>query len=88
MALQEKKVMNIDLKTILTIIGIICAGLFWIYTMTSIPQRVQILESKIEVIEKSIVKNETQTELILNAMYEIRNNVQNITLNMKSGSKK
>jgi len=35
-------------------------------------------------LERSIIKNETQTELILNAIYEIRNNIQNITLQVNN----
>ena len=79
---------NIDYKFILTVISMIGVGLFWIFTINGVPQRVRILETKMEMVEKSIVKNETQMQLMLNAIYEIRSNVQNITLNMKTGSKK
>lgn len=79
---------NIDYKFILTVLGMIGVGLFWIFTINGVPQRVQTLETKMEMVEKSIVKNETQMQLMLNAIYEIRSNVQNITLNMKTGSKK
>ena len=76
---------NIDYKFILTVLGMIGVGLFWIFTINGVPQRVRILETKMEMVEKSIVKNETQMQLMLNAIYEIRSNVQNITLNMKTG---
>lgn len=76
---------NIDYKFILTVISMIGVGLFWIFTINGVPQRVRILETKMEMVEKSIVKNETQMQLMLNAIYEIRSNVQNITLNMKTG---
>lgn len=90
MAQQDKnnKERNIDYKFILTVLGLIGVGLFWIFTINGVPQRVQTLETKMEMVEKSIVKNETQMQLMLNAIYEIRSNVQNITLNMKTGSKK
>ena len=61
-----------DIKTIVYILTIGVAGLFWIYTMNGVPARVSVLETKMEVIEKSIVKNETQMSLVLNAIYEIR----------------
>lgn len=79
---------NIDYKFILTVLGMIGVGLFWIFTINGVPQRVRILETKMEMVEKSIVKNETQMQLMLNAIYEIRSNVQNLTLNIKTGSKK
>lgn len=85
---KNNKGHNIDYKFILTVLGIIGVGLFWIFTINGVPQRVQTLETKMEMVEKSIVKNETQMQLMLNAIYEIRSNVQNITLNMKTGSKK
>ncbi len=84
MAQQEIKKGGIDYKFILTVLGIIGAGLFWVFTMNGVPQRVQTLETKMEMVEKSIVKNETQMQLMLNAIYEIRSNVQNITLNINN----
>ena len=85
---KNNKGRNIDYKFILTVLGMIGVGLFWIFTINGVPQRVQTLETKMEMVEKSIVKNETQMQLMLNAIYEIRSNVQNITLTMKTGSKK
>lgn len=85
---KNNKERNIDYKFILTVLGLIGVGLFWIFTINGVPQRVQTLETKMEMVEKSIVKNETQMQLMLNAIYEIRSNVQNITLTMKTGSKK
>lgn len=85
---KNNKGHNIDYKFILTVLGMIGVGLFWIFTINGVPQRVQTLETKMEMVEKSIVKNETQMQLMLNAIYEIRSNVQNLTLNVKSGSKK
>ena len=89
MAQQDKnnKGRNIDYKFILTVLGMIGVGLFWIFTINGVPQRVQTLETKMEMVEKSIVKNETQMQLMLNAIYEIRSNVQNITLSMNTGKK-
>ncbi len=85
---KNNKGRNIDYKFILTVLGMIGVGLFWIFTINGVPQRVQTLETKMEMVEKSIVKNETQMQLMLNAIYEIRSNVQNLTLNVKTGSKK
>lgn len=85
---KNNKEHNIDYKFILTVLGMIGVGLFWIFTINGVPQRVQTLETKMEMVEKSIVKNETQMQLMLNAIYEIRSNVQSITLNVKTGSKK
>ena len=89
MAQQDKnnKGHNIDYKFILTVLGMIGVGLFWIFTINGVPQRVQTLETKMEMVEKSIVKNETQMQLMLNAIYEIRSNVQNITLSMNTSKK-
>ena len=84
---QEKKnniTSYFDLKSLITILGIIGFGLFWIFTINGIPSRVTTLETKVEMLERSIIKNETQTELILNAIYEIRNNIQNITLQVNN----
>jgi len=88
MAPHQEKKNNItsyfDLKSLITILGIIGFGLFWIFTINGIPSRVTTLETKVEMLERSIIKNETQTELILNAIYEIRNNIQNITLQVNN----
>lgn len=85
---QEKKSNSyFDTKTIITILGLIGFGLFWIFTINGIPTRVTTLETKVEMLEKSIIKNETQTELILNAIYEIRNNIQNLSLQVSNGKK-
>ena len=84
---KNNKGHNIDYKFILTVLGMIGVGLFWIFTINGVPQRVQTLETKMEMVEKSIVKNETQMQLMLNAIYEIRSNVQNITLSMNNGKK-
>ena len=78
---------SINIQSIITILTLACLGLFWLYTINGVPNRVQTLETKVEMIEKSIVKNETQSELILNAIYEIRNNIQNITLNMNNNKR-
>ena len=37
---------NIDYKFILTVISMIGVGLFWIFTINGVPQRVRILETK------------------------------------------
>lgn len=61
-----------DIKTIIYLLTLAGAGLFWVYTMNGIPARVSTLEAKIEMVEKSLIKNETQMQLALNAIYEIR----------------
>lgn len=51
--------------TILTYIGIIITGIFWIHTMTGIPPRVEKLEQNIEEINKQVIRNDTKIDVIL-----------------------
>ena len=52
--------------------SLICAGLFWLYTINGIPKIVDNHEQRISKIEKELLETRTKTDMILNAVYEIR----------------
>ena len=54
-------------------LGTIFFGIcFWVYTMNGIPKLVDNHERRISKIEKELLETRTKTDMILNAVYEIR----------------
>lgn len=54
-------------------LGTIFFGIcFWVYTMNGIPKLVDNHEQRISKIEKELLETRTKTDMILNAVYEIR----------------
>lgn len=60
------------LTTIITIIGLIITGIFWIFTMNGIPQRVDKLEDDVKVLKTEITKNSVKTDIILDDVKTIK----------------
>lgn len=53
------------IESLVTIIAVITTGLFWIFTMSGIPERVNKLEHEVEEIKNQLSKNDTKTDIIL-----------------------
>ncbi len=53
------------IQSIVTIVGLIVTGAFWIFTMDGIPKRVQKLEVEVEEMKVQLNKNDTKTDIIL-----------------------
>lgn len=52
-------------ETIITIVCVLLAGIFWLATMDSIPTRVTKLEVEVTEIKQQLSKNDTKTDIIL-----------------------
>lgn len=60
------------LLSIVTLLTVISGGFFWFYKTNSLPSRVDSVEKRVDAIEKQLVKNDTKTDLIYQAVLEIR----------------
>lgn len=58
--------------SIFTLLTVIFSGCFWVYKTNALPQQVDNHEERIAKLEKQIVENNTKTELIYQAVLEIR----------------
>lgn len=52
-------------ETIITIVCVLLAGIFWLATMDGIPTRVTKLEVEVTEIKQQLSKNDTKTDIIL-----------------------
>lgn len=53
------------IESLVTITAIIITGIFWIFTMNGIPERVSNLEHEVETIKTQLSKNDTKTDIML-----------------------
>lgn len=53
---------------LLTILALICMGLFWLFTINGLPHRVEVLESSVKILEKKMEKNDVKTDMILDTV--------------------
>lgn len=60
------------LLSICTLIGVIGTCGFWFYETNELPKKVQDHETRIAALEKQMVENNTKTELIYQAILEVR----------------
>ena len=58
--------------SVLTLLGILFTGSFWFFKTNELPQQVNNHEERISQLEKQMVENNTKTELIYQAILEIR----------------
>lgn len=58
--------------SIVTLVTIISGGFFWFYKTNSLPKRVDDVEQRVSKLETQLVENNTKTDLVLQAVYEIR----------------
>lgn len=56
---------------------------FWIYTMSGIPKRVDNHDERITVLEHNDIEFKTKQDLMLQAIYETRNDVKQILKDVK-----
>lgn len=56
----------------ITILTLICMGLFWLFTINGLPHRVEVLESSVKILEKKMEKNDVKTDMILDAVKMIQ----------------
>lgn len=61
-----------SLQNIIALGTLIIGGIFWLYTINGIPKIVDNHEQRISKIEKELLETRTKTDMILNAVYEIR----------------
>ncbi len=60
------------LLSIVTLITVISGGFFWFYKTNSLPTRVDTVEQRVDKLEKQLIENNTKTDLIYQAVLEIR----------------
>lgn len=58
--------------SIVTLVTVISGGFFWFYKTNSLPGRVDDVEKRVSELETKLVENNTKTDLVLQAVYEIR----------------
>ena len=61
--------------SICTLISLFCSVMFWVYKANELPKVVENHEQRIDNLEKQITENNTKTELIYQAVLEIRRSV-------------
>lgn len=60
-----------DIKSnspLLTVLTLICMGLFWIFTINGLPNRVDRLEATVRVLEQKLERNDVKTDMILDTV--------------------
>lgn len=60
-----------DIKSnspLLTVLTLICMGLFWIFTINGLPHRVDRLEATVKILEQKIERNDVKTDMILDTV--------------------
>lgn len=62
---MDKKFLIKHIESLITISAIIVTGIFWIFTMSGIPERVTRLETDVDAIKTELSKNDTKTDIIL-----------------------
>ena len=70
-------------QNIIGLVSLVCAGLFWIYTMSGIPKRVDNHDERITVLEHNDIEFKTKQDLMLQAIYETRADVKQILKDVK-----
>ena len=53
---------------LLTVLALMCMGLFWLFTINGLPHRVEVLESSVKILEKKMEKNDVKTDMILDTV--------------------
>lgn len=53
---------------IITILGLLCMGIFWIFTINGLPHRVDKLEATVKVLEQKMERNDVKTDMILDTV--------------------
>ncbi len=57
---------------LLTVLALICMGLFWIFTINGLPPRVDKLETKVAEHEMRLNQNEVKLDIILDDVKTIK----------------
>ena len=60
-----------DIKSnspLLTVLTLICMGLFWIFTINGLPHRVDRLEATVKILEQKMERNDVKTDMILDTV--------------------
>ena len=61
-----------SLQNIIAIATIFFGVVFWFYTINGLPKQIENHEQRISKIEKELLETKTKTDMILQAVYEIR----------------
>lgn len=67
-----------DIKSnspLLTVLALICMGLFWIFTINGLPHRVDRLEATVKILEQKMERNDVKTDMILDTVKIIQANL-------------
>lgn len=70
-------------QNIIGFVSIVCAGIFWIFTMNGIPKKVENHDERITVLEHNDIEFKTKQDLMLSALYELRTDVKQILKDIK-----
>ncbi len=70
-------------QNIIAFISVVCGALFWVFTMNGIPKRVDNHDERITVLEHNDIEFKTKQDLMLQAIYETRNDVKQILKDVK-----
>lgn len=60
-----------DIKSnspLLTVLTLMCMGLFWIFTINGLPHRVDRLEATVKILEQKMERNDVKTDMILDTV--------------------
>ena len=60
-----------DIKSnspLLTVLTLMCMGLFWIFTINGLPHRVDHLEATVKILEQKMERNDVKTDMILDTV--------------------
>lgn len=58
--------------SVVTLLTVVSGGFFWFYRTDALPSRVDSVEQRVDKLEKQLVENNTKTDLIYQAVLEIR----------------
>ena len=70
-------------QNIIGFVSLVCAGLFWVYTINGIPKKVENHDERITVLEHNDIEFKTKQDLMLQALYELRADVKQILKDVK-----
>lgn len=60
------------LQSMVTIVGLIITGVFWVHTMNGIPKRVDKLEIEVTALKTQLSKNDVKTDIIMDDVKQVK----------------
>lgn len=65
--------MSEQAKNLLSVLGLIAAGLFWLFTVNGLPPRVDKLEEQVKLHESKLTRNDVKLDIMLEDVKTIKN---------------